>query len=50
LKRLDTLVPQLQSVRGLPNPGEVRLSGHQYTFPDEVPTGGELLALVRTGA
>ena len=50
LKRLDMLVPQLQSVRGLPNPGEVRLGGHQYMFPDEVPTGGELLALVRTGA
>jgi len=50
LKRLETLLPQLESVRNLPNPGEVRLVGRQYTFPDEVPTGGELLALVRSGA
>jgi len=50
LKRLEALLPHLQSVRGMPNPGEVRLAGHQYTFPDEVPTGGELLALVRSGA
>ncbi len=46
LKRLDHLLPRLESVRSLPDPDEVRLVGRQYTFPDEVPTGGELLALI----
>jgi diguanylate cyclase (GGDEF)-like protein len=50
LKRLETLLPQLQCVRSLAHPSEVHLAGRQYTFPDEVPTGGELLALVRSGA
>lgn len=50
LRRLDGLVGQLSSVRGLPNPSEVRLDGRQYSFPDEIATGGELLSLVRTGA
>ncbi|MBI4364284.1 MAG: GGDEF domain-containing protein, partial [Candidatus Latescibacteria bacterium] len=49
LRRLNGLVGQLPSVRGLPNPSEVRLDGHQYSFPDEIATGGELLSIVRGG-
>lgn len=47
LRRLDQLVPRLECVRGLENPGDVRLTGRQFTYPDEIPTGGELLALIR---
>jgi diguanylate cyclase (GGDEF)-like protein len=48
LKRLDHLLPRLSAVRALGDPDEVRLVGRQYTYPDEVPTGGELLALIRS--
>jgi GAF domain-containing protein len=48
LKRLDHLLPTLPSVQGIPDPGEVRLVGRQYTYPDEVPTAGELLSLIRS--
>jgi len=48
LQRLEGLLAQLPSIRGLTQPGETRLSGRQYSFPDEIATGGELLALVRT--
>lgn len=47
LRRLDLLVPRLECVRTLANPAEVRLSGRQFTYPDEIPSGGELLALIR---
>ena len=50
LRRLDHLVPRLPSVRALQNPDEVQLLGQQYTYPDEVPTGGELLELLRRDA
>lgn len=50
LRRLDHLVPRLSCVRALPNPGEVRLEGRQFTYPDEVPTGGEILELLRREA
>ena len=50
LKRLDVLLAQLPGVRGLPHPEAVRLSGRQYSFPDEVATGGEMLSLIRTAA
>jgi hypothetical protein len=48
LKRLDHLLPTLPSVQGIPDPEEVRLVGRQYTYPDEVPTAGELLSLIRS--
>lgn len=48
MKRLDHLLPTLASVRDLADTGEVRLVGRQYTYPDEVATGGELLALIRS--
>ena len=48
LKRLDLLLPKLSAVRALGDPDEVRLVGRQYTYPDEIPTGGELLALLRS--
>jgi len=48
LRRLDGLLPRLESVRSLGDPDEVRLVGRQYTYPDEVQTGGELLALIRS--
>jgi GGDEF domain-containing protein len=48
LKRLDLLLPKLSTVRALGDPDEVRLVGRQYTYPDEIPTGGELLALLRS--
>ncbi|HEX7077563.1 MAG TPA: GAF domain-containing protein [Candidatus Eisenbacteria bacterium] len=47
LRRLDLLVPRLECVRTLPDPSDVRLEGRQFTYPDEIPTGGELLALIR---
>ena len=47
LRRLDNLVPRLDCVRSLRNPDEVRLEGRQFTYPDEVPTSGELLELLR---
>lgn len=50
LRRLDHLVPCLPCVRALQNPAEVRLLGQQFTYPDEVPTGGELLELLRRDA
>ena len=50
LRRLDHLVPKLPCVRALQNPGEVQLLGQQFTYPDEVPTGGELLELLRRDA
>ncbi|HEU4726218.1 MAG TPA: GAF domain-containing protein [Candidatus Eisenbacteria bacterium] len=50
LRRLDHLVPRLPCVVGLPNPAEVQLLGQQYTYPDDVPTGGELLELLRRDA
>jgi GGDEF domain-containing protein len=49
LRRLNGLVGQLSSVRGLPQASELRLDGHQYSFPDEIATGGELLSIVRGG-
>ena len=48
LQRLESLLTQLPSIRALTQPGETKLSGRQYSFPDEIATGGELLALVRT--
>ena len=48
LKRLDLLLPRLTAVRSLGDTDEVRLVGRQYTYPDEIPTGGELLALLRS--
>jgi len=50
LRRLEALLAQLPSVRAMFDPGEVRLTGRQYYFPDEIATGGELLSLVRTAA
>jgi diguanylate cyclase (GGDEF)-like protein len=48
LKRLDHLVPRLESVQSLPDADDIRLVGRQYSYPDEVSTGGELLALIRS--
>ncbi len=50
LRRLESLLTQLPTVRALGNADGVRLSGRQFYFPDEIATGGELLALVRTAA
>ena len=50
LRRLETLLGQLPSVRSMFRPDDARLSGRQYYFPDEIATGGELLSLVRTAA
>lgn len=47
LKRLDLLLPRLETVGSLPEPSEIRLVGRQYLYPEEVPTGGELLDLIR---
>jgi GGDEF domain-containing protein len=47
LRRLDLLLPRLECVRSLENPGEVHLTGQQIIYPDEIPTGGEILALIR---
>jgi diguanylate cyclase (GGDEF)-like protein len=49
LKRLDHLLTSLEAVRTLPEAAEVQLIGRQVTYPDEVASGGELLALIRTG-
>ena len=48
LKRLDHLVPRLDTVQSLPDADDIRLVGRQYSYPDEVSTGGELLALIRS--
>jgi len=48
LQRLDQILPSLESVRSLSDPGEIRLVGRQYSYPDEIPTGGEVLALIRS--
>jgi diguanylate cyclase (GGDEF)-like protein len=50
LHRLESLLGQLPSIRSVSHAGETRLSGRQYSFPDEIATGGELLALVRTAS
>jgi GGDEF domain-containing protein len=50
LRRLDGLVARLPCVSALPNPDEVRFCGRQFTYPDEVATGGELLELLRREA
>jgi diguanylate cyclase (GGDEF)-like protein len=47
LRRHDQLVARLACVKALINPDEVRLQGRQFTYPDEVPTGGEILELLR---
>lgn len=47
LKRLDLLLPRLECVREMETPSEVRLLGRQYAYPDEIATGGELIALIR---
>ena len=48
LKRLDQLLTSLEIVRTLPEAAEVTLIGRQVTYPDEVATAGELLALIRS--
>jgi diguanylate cyclase (GGDEF)-like protein len=50
LHRLESLLGQLPSIRSISHVGETHLSGRQYSFPDEIATGGELLALVRTAS
>lgn len=47
LKRLDLLLPRLECVREMETPSDVRLLGRQYAYPDEIATGGELIALLR---
>lgn len=47
LKRLDLLLPRLECVREMETPNEVRLIGRQYAYPEEIATGGELIALIR---
>ena len=47
LKRLDLLLPRLDCVREMETPSEIRLLGRQYAYPDEIATGGELIALIR---
>jgi diguanylate cyclase (GGDEF)-like protein len=48
LRRLDQILPELEVVRTLPDGELVVLVGRQYTFPDDVPTGADLLQLVRS--
>jgi diguanylate cyclase (GGDEF)-like protein len=48
LKRLDHLVPRLESVQALGDSNDIHLVGRQYSYPDEVSTGGELVALIRS--
>lgn len=48
LRRLDQLLTSLEVVRTLPDASEVHLAGRQVTYPDEVPSGGELLAMIRS--
>lgn len=47
LKRLDLLLSRVECVQSLDSPSEIRLTGRQYAYPDEIPTGGELIALIR---
>jgi diguanylate cyclase (GGDEF)-like protein len=47
LKRLDQLLLETQQARSLPYPEQVQLIGRQYAFPEDVPTGGEMVALLR---
>lgn len=47
LKRLDQLLIEVQKARSLPYPEQVQLIGRQYVFPEDVPTGGEMVALLR---
>ncbi len=47
LKRLDQLLNRLDCVQRMGSPAEIRLTGRQYAYPDEIPTGGELIALIR---
>jgi diguanylate cyclase (GGDEF)-like protein len=47
LKRLDQLLLEAQKARSLPYPEQVQLIGRQYAFPEDVPTGGEMVALLR---
>jgi diguanylate cyclase (GGDEF)-like protein len=48
LRRLDQLLTSLEVVRTMPDASDVRLLGRQVTYPDEVPSGGELLAMIRS--
>jgi GAF domain-containing protein len=50
LSRIQDLVPRLESVRHLGREDSLRLVGRQVTYPEEVATPGELLALIRGGA
>ena len=47
LKRLDQLLVDAQKARELPYTEQVQLIGRQYVFPEDVPTGGEMVALLR---
>jgi diguanylate cyclase (GGDEF)-like protein len=47
LKRLDQLLLEAQKARELPYTEQVQLIGRQYVFPEDVPTGGEMVALLR---
>lgn len=47
LNRILDLLPRLDSVRGLGRGEELRLVGRQVTYPEEVGSPGELLALIR---
>ena len=47
LKRLDQLLVEAQKARDLPYTEQVQLIGRQYVFPEDVPTGGEMVALLR---
>ncbi len=47
LARLQTLLPRLESARHLAPADELNLVGRQVTYPDDVATPGELLALLR---
>jgi hypothetical protein len=47
LKRLDQLLLESQKAHELPYTEQVQLIGRQYVFPEDVPTGGEMVALLR---
>lgn len=47
LKRLDQILIDAQKTRELPYTEHVQLIGRQYVFPEDVPTGGEMVALLR---
>jgi GGDEF domain-containing protein/GAF domain-containing protein len=47
LDRILDLLPRLDSVRGLGRGEELRLVGRQVSYPEEVGSPGELLALIR---